>query len=125
VGRSSSEFHGGVGKFYHGSDEELKPGSIVFPAAHPKNPTAAGSFARSWVQDQHDYDDPDREPYHEELAWATTHPDSARSYGKHLYEVEHVDPQERDQDLRQFEQLGRREYHASSEQGFRIIKKVP
>lgn len=124
MGRNNSDFEAGSGKFYHGTSETLAVGDHVLPPTDPRNVSPKAQWSRSWAEEQDDFNDEDREPYHEEMAWATTNLETAKGYGNNVYQVEHLDPQERSHDLNTANRLGGKEYHAGSLIGFRVIGQV-
>lgn len=115
----SEEFQSGSGKIpiYHGTDQEFKPGDIIYPSTHPKHPD--GDYNASMRDDEVDRDledhFSDRDPeddrdddeiradykdyaaLHWDHAWATPGLENARGYGGknggRVYQVEHLSPE--------------------------------
>lgn len=115
----NEEFSAGSGKrpLYHGTSQDLKPGSIIYPGTHSSHPEnkdyryyrdsdseyELNNYLNNRDEDDDRTDDEVREDWseygshHYDSAWATPDLENAKGYadrGKgHVYQVEHLSPE--------------------------------
>lgn len=117
----SPEYGTKVPKLFHGTDAELNPGDTVNVRTRANN-LFKGDMAKfaaahddDYLDQMHDMGYGIKKHEGESFAFASDDPEESKFYGKHLYEVEPVNPSE-------LVHLEPKEFGAYS--GFKVVKKL-